>query len=337
MSRHVNRLVCVALLSLTSAAGLGHAQSKTDAVPSLSLRFVNGSMIQKAMLLDAVEMETKLGKLIIPANEIQRIDFGFRLSDADAKKVDQAMRDLASEQHSRRESASKTLLSLGKLAYPALMDNRKRGDLEMTRRIDAVLKDVLARNSADALHQRRTDIVRTSDSTVAGQIVTDSLRVRCEIFGDTRIPLFKMRDLKAVIPGGNLNVAVDAMKFGNKTSWLETEFETTLGTKVEITAAGEINLDPMNTINSPNARNVRPDGTTGLVSGEGFIPGQLVGRIGTDGPIFVIGSKHMLTPTREGRLYLRVVTIEHASQVRAEGSYQVKINAEPVPHLGNVP
>jgi hypothetical protein len=136
-----------------------------------------------------------------------------------------------------------------------------------------------------------------------------------------------------MIPGGNINVAVDANKFGNKASWLETDFETAVGTRVEITASGEINLDPMNTINSPNARNVRPDGTTGLVSGEGFIPGQLVGRIGTDGPIFVVGSRHTLMPTREGRLYLRVVTIEHASQVRAEGSYQVRINAEPVPHV----
>jgi hypothetical protein len=318
------------LLLLGSAA---HAQTKVDPIPALSLRFVNGSIIQKATLLDNVEIETKLGKLSIPANEIHRIDFGFRLSEEDAKKVDQAMRDLGSEQHALREGATKALIGLSKLAYPALVEQRKRGDLEMSRRIDTILKDIHARHSAEALHTRRSDVIRTTDSTVSGQIVSSTLRVRCEIFGDAKIPLFKMRELKAMIPGGNINVAVDANKFGNKASWLETDFETAVGTRVEITASGEINLDPMNTINSPNARNVRPDGTTGLVSGEGFIPGQLVGRIGTDGPIFVVGSRHTLMPTREGRLYLRVVTIEHASQVRAEGSYQVRINAEPVPHV----
>jgi hypothetical protein len=337
MSRQFQRLVWASLFTVIVMAGLIPAQPETKkqsqpaAAPpqSLSIRFTNGTMVQQAVLLDAVEMETKLGKLSIPAHEIQRIDFGFRVSEEDAKKLEQAMKDLASEKHANREIATKTLLGMGKLAYPTLIENRKKGDLEMIRRVDGLIKDIQGKFSVENLHTRRTDILRTADSVVAGRVTSEHLRIKTDIFGETKVPLWRLRDLRSMLPGSEVMVAVDSNKYGNRMSWLETEFEVVLGTKVEITATGEINLDPLNTLGgNVNARNVQPRGTTGLVSGEGFIPGQLVGKVG-DGPIFVIGAKHTLTPNREGKLYVRIVTIEHASNVKAEGNYNVRIAAEP--------
>ena len=324
-------LACLALLLLTAPAW---PDITTTPAPGMSpanvvLRFHNGSVVQPAVLLDTVEMETKLGKLTIPAAEVRRIDFGFRLADEDARKVEQAIRDLSSPRFPLRDAATKRLTALNRLAYPALLEARKSGDLETVKRVETILKDIRARVPADRLKTRRTDIVRTSDSVVAGQITSPALRVRCDLFGDIKIPVVRLRELRSLLPGGEVNVAVDASKYGNKTSWLETEFEVAMGTRLEITATGEINLDPGNTIGNMFTRGIRADGTPRLTSGEGFQPGQLIGRIGTEGPAFVVGSRYIGAPDREGKLYLRIVTIEHANNIRSSGAYQVRITAEP--------
>jgi hypothetical protein len=277
-------------------------------------------------------METKLGKLTIPAAEVQRIDFGFRLSEEDSKKLEQALKDLASEKHPTRELATKTLAGMGRLAYPALMERRKGSDLELTRRVEGLLKDLKSKYPADSLPTRRTDLLRAGDSSVSGLITSPTVRVKCDVFGEIKIPIWRLKEIRSSVPGSEVVVAVDSNKYGNRMSWLETEFEVTVGNKVLITASGEINLDPVNALGGNlNTRNVTPQGAMGLTSGEMFIPGQLVGRIGTDGPQFVIGKSSTLTPTREGKLYLRIVTIFHANNINAEGSYQVRISAEPGP------
>src|SRR5262249_21939327 len=159
--------------------------------------------------------------------------------------------------------------------YPTLIENRKKGDLEMIRRVDGLVKDIQGKFSVENLHTRRTDILRTADSVVAGKITSEVLRIKTDIFGETKVPLWRLGDLRSMLPGSEVMVAVDSNKYGNRMSWLETEFEVVLGTKVEITATGEINLDPLNTLGgNVNARNVQPRGTTGLVSGEGYVPGQ---------------------------------------------------------------
>jgi hypothetical protein len=293
------------------------------------LRFHNGSVIQPAALLDSLEMETKLGKLSIPANEIRRIDFGFRLSEEDSKKLEQAIRDLGGARFQARDAATKTLMRMGRLAYPALLEARKSSDLETTKRVEAILKDIRLRVPPERLKTRKTDIVKTSDSSVAGQITAANLRIRSELFGEVKVPAFQLRELRSSLPGGEIVVALDAAKYGQMTTWMETDFEVTMGNRLEISATGELNLDPMNRINNNFCRGVRPDGTPQLVSGEGHIPGKLLGRIGTDGPVFPIGSRYSGFPTREGKLYLRIVTIWHANSLQAEGIYQVRVSSEP--------
>ena len=79
MTRHLYPLTWLPLLALTAATCIGAAaQGPTTPAASVTLRFHNGSVIQPAVLLDPVEIETKFGKLSVPPSEIRRIDFGFR-------------------------------------------------------------------------------------------------------------------------------------------------------------------------------------------------------------------------------------------------------------------
>lgn len=328
MRCRMHRMTCLVLLVLMAAACSAAAQPTPEPVASVVLRFHNGSIIQPGILLDAIEVETKVGKVTIPAAEVRKIDFGFRVSDDDTKKIEQALRDLASDKFAAREAATKLLMDMGRLAYPDVVASVKGADLETAKRLDTILKHIRARNSVERLQTRRTDIVKTTDCTVTGKILATSLRVKCELFGEVKIPMWHLRELRSLQPGGDVIVALDAGKYGNKTSWMETDFDVVLGTRLEITASGEINLDPNNQLNIQFARNVRPEGTAQLTSNEGYLPGQVLGRIGTDGPIFVIGNRYSAPTTREGKLYVRCVTIEHANGIKAGGTYTIKITAE---------
>jgi hypothetical protein len=325
-----DRLALVALLVLTAAACSGAAAQSPGTDPtSFIVRFRNGSVIQPAVLAEAVEIETKFGKFAIPAKEVLSIDFGFRLSQEDDKKLEQAMSDLSSDKFALRETATKTLMSLGRLAYPAVVEGLKGADLERAKRLQLILKDIQARNLPERLQMRRTDIVRTSDSTITGQIVSAGLRFRWDPVGEMKLQLWQLRELRSLAPGGELIASVDASKYGNNMSWMETDFAVMLGTRLQVKATGEINLDPTNMFNNPTSRGIKPDGTQGWNSGEGYLPGQLLGRIGTSGPTFVIGSRHSAVTKNEGKLFLRIVTLEHANKVRADGTYQVVISSEP--------
>src|SRR5262245_40083043 len=137
MSRQLTRLVWACLFTWIASAALVTAQpdakdekkeptkepGKVEAAKeptkqaseppaTIMLRLNTGTTIQDALLLATVEMDTKLGKLSIPASEVRRIDFAFRLSADDAKAIEQALKDLASDKHANREVATKTLTKM---------------------------------------------------------------------------------------------------------------------------------------------------------------------------------------------------------------------------------
>ena len=78
MSRHLLRLVWVAILALTATVVSSHAGPKKTIKPEpepavYSIRFTNGTVVQNAVLLDPIEMESKLGKLTIAPDDVTRI------------------------------------------------------------------------------------------------------------------------------------------------------------------------------------------------------------------------------------------------------------------------
>src|SRR5262245_49387174 len=108
MSRQISRLIWACLFTLTASAALVSAQpdakderkeptkepgkvepakeptkQASESPATIFLRLNNGTALQDVILLDTIEMDTKLGKLSIPASEVRRIDFGFRLSAED--------------------------------------------------------------------------------------------------------------------------------------------------------------------------------------------------------------------------------------------------------------
>src|SRR5262249_6529165 len=95
--------------------------------------FHDGTRVRTVILQDTIEVVTKYGKLTVPTKDIRRVEFGFRLSGEAGKKLEQAIKDLASNNFQARETATKDLIAMGRQAYPALVKASKDNDLETTR------------------------------------------------------------------------------------------------------------------------------------------------------------------------------------------------------------
>jgi hypothetical protein len=182
------------------------------------------------------------------------------------------------------------------------------------------------------------DRVITPSFTIVGRIQTSSIKANAELFGQVDLPVARMRMLRSLGGGRDVEVAVDASRYGNQGQWLDTEYVVDGLNAITITASGTVDVWPQQGGNYI----VGPGGLQGRNMGIAFnaammrggaklrnpINGQihggaLIGKIGEDGEMFLIGERYEGTPEQQGKLYLHVGPSPWNNQ--QSGSYDVKI------------
>src|SRR4051794_19282493 len=88
MKRHALLVLGMILLATTS----GQADDDKKPVPKkagteVEVKFADGSTVRMAMLQEAIEIETKYGRLKVPASEIRGIDLGVHLPEGTEQKI----------------------------------------------------------------------------------------------------------------------------------------------------------------------------------------------------------------------------------------------------------
>lgn len=285
--------------------------------------FHDGTRVRTIILQENVEVVTKYGKLTVPTKDIRRVEFGLRLPDELARKLEAAVKDLASNNFQARETATKDLIAMGRQAYPALVKASKDNDLETTRRVEDILKAIREKVAAELLRSRTDDLIYTTDFTIAGRLTAPVLKAKTDHFGDVDLKVVDLRSMESTVGSGEMKVTVDGALYGSgNNQWLDTRFMVNPDVKLVLTAGGEVDLygnqQPGQFISAPDGnRNVGRAGT--------HLPGMLLGKIGEEGAVFVVGKRYEGTPTVEGKLYLRIVPIQGSGG--ATGNYQVKITS----------
>jgi hypothetical protein len=283
----------------------------------------DGTRLRTILLQETVEIVTRYGKLTVPTKDIRRVEFGFRLSEETRQKIETAVKDLGSNNFQAREAAMKDLTALGRLAYPALVKAAKDNDLETTRRVEDILKAIREKVPAELLRSRSDDLVHTVDFTIAGRLDAASLKAKTDHFGEVQLKIADLRSMESTGGTGEVKLSIDAAIYaaGNN-QWLDTRYNVTADAKLVIAATGEVDLygnqQPGQYISGPDGnRNVGRFGT--------HMPGTLLGRIGEDGAIFIVGKRYEGAAPQEGKLYLRIVPIQGSGG--ATGNYQVKVSS----------
>jgi hypothetical protein len=322
-------------LALLAGAASAAAQDKKDPPPkpppidpnAVEVRFADGSAVKMTMLHSSVEVVTKYGKLTVPSHEVRRIEFGMRFPEGVQKRIDEGIDGLGSNVFKTRDAAAKDLLALGEYALPAVQRAAKGTDPEVVRRATDLLKQLKDRVPPERQKPRTHDLIQTADFAIVGRIDADALKAKTQYFGEVSLKLAELRGIRWLSGQAETDVSVDAAKYAMQNEvWLDTGIEIRANSDVVITAAGTIDLYPNS--GQPGMYNSTPAGNRQWNNGRGaWPPGQLLGRIGETGTLFVVGEKYTGTPTQDGRLYLR---ISGSPWGQCSGSYSVKVVSEAV-------
>jgi hypothetical protein len=313
-----------ALLGPMLCAGVTLAQGKVEKEPGkppeVEVRFADGSNVRMVLVQEHLDVATRYGKLTIPLQEIRRIDFGLHLPEGVGKKVEDAVKRLGSESFKDREAASQELVDLGAYAYPAVQNALKSTDLEVAQRAAEVIKRLREKVPADELRLPASDRVQTVEFPVTGRLVSPTIRARSAYFGDVQLKLAELRSIRWTTIPAEVEVTVDAAKHGSPNSpWLDTGVEVSADGGLVVAASGQVDLWPA----TPGQYMTGPTGYKGGGQAGAYAGGTLLGRVGENGKVFVIGERYEGTPNLAGKLYL-LIAPSPWNNVSA-GSYTAKI------------
>ncbi len=298
-----------------------------DEPTAFEIRMVDDTVVKVVLLESNLSIVTKYGKLTVPANDVRRLEFGFRYPDGAEAKIDKGITDLGSSDFRTREDAEQTLAEIGKFALPALRRAARSEDAEVNRRAKAVIKLLEGKLPANQLEVRDHDVVETAEFTIKGRMDANTLKVRTKHFGDATVKLADIRTFRAVGSASAAEFALDASKYAKMTQseWKETVLEVSSGQQLEVTASGRIDQWPQ----GPGQYMCGPEGQGGAGFNPGGVqrlglPGQVIGRIGANGTPFAIGEGYKGKVTESGKLYLRIGGSPWNCE--STGSYKVNVN-----------
>lgn len=336
--RYLVGLVAVGLFLCGSAGQEAkNAGSKKDS--EVEIHFQNGSTVRMRIQSEKLEIMTIYGKLSVPVGDIRAIEFGVHMPEGHAEKIDAAVRQLAHGDFREREKGSAALLEFGPYSYGAAVEASRSKEAETAKRAKAVVEKLQAKFPKKDLKINADDKVITPTLPITGRIVSPNIKARADYFGVVELSLADMRSLRAVGgAGAELTVAVDASKYATRNAWLATDFQVDGRSTIVITAKGQIDLWPEeagNYLAGPSGLRVAAAG--GALGGGGFggkkgvatkmAGGQLLGKIGEDGDVFVVGDRYEGIPNQTGILYLQITPSQYSPQ--PSGSYDVRATRKP--------
>lgn len=315
-----------ALVPLVLFSSFTFGQSEKLPVPEhpyAEVRFADGSVVRVAIVQQELEVQTKYGMLTIPVREIRRIEFGVHLPPEVDDKIQVAIRSMGSNEFKSREDAVVSLVKLGAQAYPAVLKASRSQDLEVARRAHKVASSIQEATPRDELRTKVEDTIHTAEFTVSGRILSASLRARSVHFGDLALRLVDLRQVHLRNYVGKMEVAVDAAHYGSELNqWLDTGVDIEPNTKLVIDAEGQVDLWPQ----GPGQYMTSPAGFTTTGKGGQHKAGLLLGRVGANGKVFVVGDRCEETCTEQGRLFLHIVPSPWNNA--SSGSFRAQISAQ---------
>jgi hypothetical protein len=329
----MRQVLCTTLIGLALLSGgvlmaqppSGNPAARDAAKPAhespAEMIFADGSTVRVALLTADIELETKYGKLTIPAADVQRVEFAFRLPDELSRQIAAAVKQLGDASFEVREAATKALRTIGRRAYPGLEAAARSGDAEVARRATMLVEELRQKVSADDLTFPKQDRIQTAEFTVTGRITAPVLRARTEYFGETNLKLMDLRVFQAGEAAGETRVSIDAARHGSAPNqWLETSIRLERGAPLKVVASGQVDLWPP----QPGQYMTTPKGY-GNAQPPAFSAGSLVGKVGQNGTPFLIGDRYDGKAAASGKLYLHIIPSHWGNP--SSGTYEVKVSA----------
>ena len=302
--------------------------------PSLRLSLQEGSVVSGLLSVETITVETEFGRLEIPVTSIVSFTPGLDSHPAEKQRVGRLILQLGANASADRDEAERKLLELGPRIRGLLEQHAADGDAERRTRIRKILAELQELADSGDLDAEDVqawiddDTIVTTRFTVVGRISPREFKVETK-FGELEVALGDIQraereGLKKQETRKTVQVTAASLP---QTSFLSTGVRIQRGDRVELRADGTITMEPWG-----HEVKSTPDGGPNFGFFQpGISNGTLVGRIGTSGPLFKIGSEHDLTSKQTGVLYLAIaIGPDFANQGYSfPGQYSVKIRVQP--------
>ena len=303
----------------------------------VDIHFLNGSTVRMVIQSEKLEVATTYGKLSVPIKDVRAIEFGLHFPEGMEAKIETAAKGLGSGDYRIREKAGAELIELGPYSYPTIIEATHAKEPEIAQRAKELAKKMQAAHPKKDLKVTVDDKIVTKAFTIVGRIQTPMVKAKTEYFGDQELGLAKMRTLKAVGGGTpDMEFAIDASKYANPGQWMDTGYHVDGRSAITITAKGFIDVWPQQGgqyMSGPNGFQAMQRGGGGFIGGMGGKIrmvnqnqhcGMLLGKIGDDGEIFIVGERYEGNPEHEGKLMLHIGPSQWNQG--SSGTYDVRVS-----------
>lgn len=163
----------------------------------VEVRCADDSTLKLKLLDERLEVNTKYGRLDVPAADIRRIEFATRIPADVSERVALLISNLNHPDFELREKAMAELRDLRERSYSALVKAMKHPDAEISRRAEESVRYLQQKVPAGQLEPRENDVITTDDCKITGRLGTASLRVQTAMFGEQTLRLSDVRSLRA--------------------------------------------------------------------------------------------------------------------------------------------
>jgi hypothetical protein len=224
---------------------------------------------------------------------------------------------------------------MGPSVIPLIEKYGKTTEAEVQKRVDELLQALDAQASMMTDDEREFHSVRDEDSLVTpsfqviGKVTPTQVQVVSK-YGTLRVKLEDVREILQIGVEGAASTkrfTVDASHRATGT-WLNTGMRLKRGTDVRISATGQITMSPWGSNHIST-----PDGTLNIgwyISNQ--VPyGALIGRIGENGDIFMVGQNKRFKADGNGTLYLAFAMNQNYNNNQFPGQYKVTVRTENSP------
>lgn len=282
----------------------------------IEVKLQDGSLIRGEIKeTESIQLKTAYGLLNIPLSEISRIERGERISELDTKAAVQALKDLDSDEFSKRAAAQHTLETGNALISTLIKDAREKASVEARTRIDKILGKLLEKNKGKKLQTE--DAVRTTRFEATGDLQMSALKLRCRL-GLLSISMSEIQSIRWM-NSGEMKVFILE---NNQTvgMWMDTGVEVSQGDRITVNVTG--------TISTNNDNNeITPIGSENYGNNDKFLVGAVCGRMGQNGEPFLIGNYKSWTAETKERLYVKINWNRRGRNNDSKGQFNLKITS----------
>ncbi|MFH1429322.1 MAG: hypothetical protein ABIH39_06215 [Candidatus Margulisiibacteriota bacterium] len=283
------------------------------AVKESIFQLKDGMKIAGVIELNSIKVDTEYGVLNIPVNDIIRIRIGKKCDKQLIEKIADLIEKLGSPDFKVREEAANGLKKLGPIAATELRNAAKSSDVVIKTTSEEILTSLIGREEEIVPDE---DIIETVQFTAVGDVNIQIFEIKTK-YGKITI---KKQDLGEIIIPTRSDVSI-VETVAAAMGFQETKISVSAGDKITIKATGTISYGVGGLTFSPDGggRQLLP------VSEDGYPCGTLLGRIGSNGQIFKIGSNYTDTVNSNGVLYLKIATFDPDDFI---GEYKVEIQVK---------